>query len=314
MSSEPTNALLTCAGRKAYVLDALLRSPRAGRLLLTDANPQAEASARAGHFAHLPPASSPDYIAALLALCARERIDCVLPTNDLDLCALGAAHARLAAAGVALLGPVPDSVEIFGDKLRAAQWLEARGFATPETCELEKAEQAIERFGLPLVAKARCGQGSEGLSVCRTPEDLRRALPHAVLQPLVRGPEFNLDVLRGPRGVVSVVPKRKLEMFAGGTQRAETLDAPELVSLGVRLGDALGHLGSVDVDVILEADGPCVLDINPRLGGGFPFTALFCPRYVDALLEIGRGGSPAPFLGEYARGARAYREFRYALG
>jgi carbamoyl-phosphate synthase large subunit len=314
MNSERTHALLTCAGRKAYVLDALLRSPLAGTVLLTDANPLAEAAARREHFALLPAASAPDYVERLLALCARARIDCVLPTNDLDLAVLGAAGARMAGAGVRLLGPTASTVELLADKLLAARWLAERGFATPETCDAEKPEPLLGRFGLPLVAKARRGQGSEGLLVCHTREELRRVAPGSVLQPRALGPEFNLDILRGPAGVVSVVPKRKLEMFAGGTQRAESVDAPELVELGVRLGEALGHLGSVDVDVIVEAEGPSVLDVNPRLGGGFPFTALFCPRYVDALLEIGRGGSPRPFLGEYRRGLRAYREFRYALG
>jgi carbamoyl-phosphate synthase large subunit len=314
MSSERTHALLTCAGRKAYVLDALLRSPQAGRVWLADSNPLAEAAARHEHFVVLPAASAADYVERLLEICARERIDCVLPTNDLDLTVLGAAGARLARAGVRLLGPGAATVEALSDKLLAARWLAERGFATPETWSGEKADEALERHGLPLVAKARRGQGSEGLLVCHAPADLRRVAPGSVLQPRALGPEFNLDILRGPRGVVSVVPKRKLEMFAGGTQRAESVDAPELVELGVRLGEALGHLGSVDVDLMLEADGPSILDVNPRLGGGFPFTALFCPRYVDALLEIGRGGSPAPFLGEYRRGLRAFREFRYALG
>jgi carbamoyl-phosphate synthase large subunit len=314
MSCEPTHALLTCAGRKGYVLDALLRSPRAGTILIGDSNPQAEASARHHHFRVLPPAGSAGYVDAIAWLCERARLHCVLPTNDLDLLALVGARDRLAASGARLLGPAPETAALLADKLATAAWLAERGFPTPQTFPADKAEHAAERFGWPLVAKARRGQGSEGLLICRGPADLARLLPDSVLQPLALGPEFNLDILRGPQGVVSVVPKRKLEMFAGGTQRAEAADSPELIELGVRLGEALGHLGSIDVDVILEADGPTVLDVNPRLGGGFPFTAMFCPAYVDALLEIGRGASPRPFLGEYRRDVRGYREFRYALG
>jgi carbamoyl-phosphate synthase large subunit len=302
MSSERTHALLTCAGRKGYVLDALLRSPRAGSVLI------------GGHFMLLPGADSAGYVDAIAWLCASAGLHCVLPTNDLDLIVLAAARDRLAAAGVRLLGPAPETAATLADKLQTSLWLEERGFHTPATLAAEKAEMAVERFGWPLIAKARRGQGSEGLLVCRGPADLARLAPDSVLQPLAAGPEFNLDILRGPDGVVSVVPKRKLAMFAGGTQQAESADLPELIELGVRLGNALGHLGSIDVDVIAEADGPAVIDVNPRLGGGFPFTAIFCPAYVDALLEIGRGGSPRPFLGEYRRGVRGFREFRYALG
>ena len=61
-----------------------------------------------------------------------------------------------------------------------------------------------------------------------------------------------------------------------------------------RLGDAIGHLGPIDVDVMLTGDGPVVLDINARTGGGFPFTASFCPQYVDAILQIALGGSHGP--------------------
>ena len=39
------------------------------------------------------------------------------------------------------------------------------------------------------------------------------------------------------------------------------------------MGDSLRHVGNLDVDVMQRANGDyCVLELNPRFGGGFPFS------------------------------------------
>ena len=42
--------------------------------------------------------------------------------------------------------------------------------------------------------------------------------------------------------------------------------------IGATIGKALGHIGNLDCDV-LERDGEYyVLELNPRFGGGYPFS------------------------------------------
>ncbi|MFH1465755.1 MAG: ATP-grasp domain-containing protein [Pseudomonadota bacterium] len=291
----------------------LARSAGAPRIIPVDADPICSVRQHSADFVQVPPIEPPaTYVEALLGICREAGARAVIPTNDLDLLVLARARDRFATHGVRVMGAPPEVVEVLGDKLEAASWLEQHGFLTPRTVGLESAAELIERVGFPLVTKARWGQGSAGLAIIEGREQLGRLPATAVLQPYLRGPEYNLDILRDPRaGVVAVVPKLKVAMYDGTTQLARTVDRPDLVALGVALGEAVGHIGGIDVDLVLSDQGWFIIDVNPRIGGGLPTTAAACPAYVDALLAICAGVPVEPFLGGYRRAVEVRRDVYY---
>jgi len=107
-----------------------------------------------------------------------------------------------------------------------------------------------------------------------------------------------------------VVVKRKLAMRDGSTDKAISVRDETLEALGTQLGHALELEGSADVDLFVTDSGPVVIDVNPRVGGGFPFTAQICPSYVDGLLMIALRQSPG-HVASYAGGIEIHRETRY---
>jgi carbamoyl-phosphate synthase large subunit len=311
-SSDRCNALLTFAGRKSYVYRILAGSSRAGRIVTVDADPNATVRWVADEFFTVPPADDAGYVDALLDLCEHDSIDCVIPLNDLDLALLAAARPRFEQRRIRVLGASEELATVFADKLAASAWLAARGFDTPATEVAPAPGASMRELRLPVVAKHRFGQASQGLRRCHTATDLARVDDGSVVQQWLTGEEYNLDILCDGAGqVLSVVPKLKLAIRDGSTDKARSVDDAALLALGGRLGAAIGHLGSIDVDVMVVDGRTYVLDINARLGGGFPFTAQFCPRYVDALLAVGRGDTPPPFMGEYRVGAVAMRDTVY---
>ena len=43
--------------------------------------------------------------------------------------------------------------------------------------------------------------------------------------------------------------------------------------MGKKIGQNLHHIGNLDVDIMQRANGDyCVLELNPRFGGGYPFS------------------------------------------
>lgn len=311
MSSEPgeLSILLTFAGRKAYLADLLRRSPRATRVLAVDADETATVRWTADGFAVVPPVSEEDaYVEALCAFCRDHAVDAVAGLNDMDLLVLAKRRSEIEAAGARVLGAEEATLEALQDKLAVGHWLEERGFRYPET-----SLPAVARCPKPpFVIKQRFGQGSQGLRACRSPVDPKTLGDDMIIQRLLEGDEFHLDILRAEDGEVkAVVPKLKLAMADGSTDKARSVDAPELLDLGRRLGEAVGHVGSIDVDVMVSEGVAYVLDVNARLGGGLPFTAVVCPRFVDALLDIAGGGTPAAFMGEYRQGVDVHRTWRY---
>ncbi|NWN81512.1 MAG: hypothetical protein HLX48_00750 [Halomonas sp.] len=89
-------------------------------------------------------------------------------------------------------------------------------------------------------------------------------------------------------------------MRAGETDKAVTV-APELFQETVaKISSVLPHRGNLDCD-FLERDGKFyLLEINPRFGGGYPFTHLAGANHVKMLLD------------DYQE--RALGEYSYAVG
>jgi carbamoyl-phosphate synthase large subunit len=126
--------------------------------------------------------------------------------------------------------------------------------------------------------------------------------------------EFHLDVLVSGRGaLVALVAKRKLLMKWGSTDKAVSVSDPSFVAVGEALASAGAFVGSIDVDLIRTPAGLVVIDVNPRLGGGFPFSALIQPAYVDLLLAVARGEEPEPRLGDYPDGVVGHRDFVFRV-
>ena len=93
---------------------------------------------------------------------------------------------------------------------------------------------------------------------------------------------------------MAVMARRKLAMRAGNTDRAITVSHPRLERIGRLTGEQLQHFGSVDCDVIVRDDECYVLDINPRLGGGYPFSHMAGANLPAALIAWARGEEPDP--------------------
>lgn len=94
-----------------------------------------------------------------------------------------------------------------------------------------------------------------------------------LIQEVIKGPEYGLDIVNDLDGKYrGVSVKQKLAMRSGETDKAITVDNADIREIGATIGKALGHIGNLDCDV-LERDGEYyVLELNPRFGGGYPFS------------------------------------------
>lgn len=307
------NILFTCAGRRTYLLKYFKEQLGGeGKIVATDMQLSAPALSVADIKIQVPAVYDTTYIDKTLQICEDNAIDALISLNDLELPILAKNRERFKAIGVKLIVADADVIDICFDKYRTYQYLKSLGLDTPATyVNLKKASKAIEDgiLQFPLVLKPRWGSGSIGIEFVNSMEEmvevytlLLKKVKKSILataslgddfiliQQKIEGQEYGMDVMNdldGNNRGVSV--KKKLAMRAGETDKAQTVDNPIIRTIGRTLGENLRHIGNLDVD-IFEKDGKYyVLELNPRFGGGFPFSYEAGVNFPGAIIEWLKG-------------------------
>jgi carbamoyl-phosphate synthase large subunit len=119
-----------------------------------------------------------------------------------------------------------------------------------------------------------------------------------MIQEILIGPEYGYDLFGDADfKPISVYCKEKLAMRAGETDKAISTADPKLIEFGRSLLESMKLLGPADVDVILTDDGPKLLEINPRFGGGYPCAHLAGADFCKKIIAMRKGESLNPDIG-----------------
>ena len=135
-----------------------------------------------------------------------------------------------------------------------------------------------------------------------------------LVQAFVAGDEYSLDLVCDLSGrYVTTLAKQKLGLRAGDTDSAVTVSDPALTDLGRDLCRALGPVGVADCDVFVGAEGPTVLELNPRFGNAYPFAHVAGADLPAAVVAWARGDLPEPGWLRAEPGVTAARYSRLML-
>lgn len=292
------NILFTCAGRRNYLINYFKEAlAGSGKVFAADMSLTAPALADADVPVKVPAIYSEEYIPTLLNLVKQHKIDAIISLNDLELPILSAAKDDLKQLGAKVIISDEASIDLAFDKWKTIEFLQGLGLAFPKTyLTLAEAEAAIVKgeLGFPLVVKPRWGSASVGIDFPESLEELKLAydlqslrlkrtilaeaskadIDRAILiQEKLPGKEYGMDVLNDFEGNhFGTYVREKLAMRSGETDKAISIIDERFNELGKKLGEALKHIGNMDCDVF-EKDGELyVLEMNPRFGGGYPFS------------------------------------------
>lgn len=304
-----TNILLTCAGRRKYLVDYFKQElGERGKVIGADMTASAPALAGCDGYHLVPAVDAPNYIETLLAICKSERINAVISLNDLELPVLAKAKERFAELGTKVVVSDERAINVCGDKFETCKFAQSISVPAPKTYLSPEATIDALRLNViayPLIVKPRWGSASIGLYVVNTDSELKEAFANCqrvladsflsklatdsdivLIQEFITGPEYGVDIFNDLKGVNrGVVLKKKLAMRAGETDKAVTVHSDRLYAYAKAIGDALGHIGNLDCD-FLERDGEFyLLEMNSRFGGGYPFSHEAGANLVKALLQ-----------------------------
>ncbi|MCY3795447.1 MAG: ATP-grasp domain-containing protein, partial [Gammaproteobacteria bacterium] len=219
--------------------------------------------------------------------------DCVHP--GYGFLAENAPFATLCAAqGLAFVGPRPEALALFGDKVRAralARSLDipvVPGSGEPLT-SAQAAVEVAEAIGYPVMLKATAGGGGRGMRVVDSADDMAAAFdrcqgeaqaafgdPSLFVEKLVRRPRhIEVQILADSDGSVVHLHERDCSVQLRNQKVIETAPAPgldealrqRLLSDAIRLAEGADYLnaGTVEFLVAPEVGEHYFIECNPRI-------------------------------------------------
>ncbi len=302
MSAQPGfNVLLTSAGRRVSLLRGFQRALSGlgvqGKVIATDLRRTAPAMHVADASELVPRVTSAGYIDALRDVCRRHGVKLVVPLIDTELHLLAPHREAFAADGIEVLVSSTEVTQLCLDKRNTREFFERIGVATPRLFDAGKL-LADPDAKYPFFLKPADGSSSVGATRIDSREELAFHSKHtrnAIVQELITGDEYTLDVLAGFDGRTRcVVPRLRMETRAGEISKGVTVKDAALMEAGRRVVDALGGArGCITVQCFYTAGRPPVfIEINPRFGGGFPLAAAAGADYPRWILEWLLGREP----------------------
>ncbi|MFD7561499.1 ATP-grasp domain-containing protein, partial [Streptomyces sp. NPDC059835] len=238
----------------------------------------------------------------------REEIAGVTTTSDFYV----PAAARIA-QWLGLPGNPPDAVAVCRDKAALRERLRAEGVRQPRYALVREpagAAEAVARTGLPCVVKPADDSGSTNVLLCADESEVRaqiekilaidtnvRGMPTArtvLVEEYLDGPEYSVEMFGGDGQAVCVGITAKSvtegphfvehrHLFPAPLPAATAQQITETVTAAL---DATGiRLGATHTEVKLTADGPTLIEINPRPAGGMIPELIRLATGVDLLGE-----------------------------
>jgi biotin carboxylase len=286
-----------------------------------DGNPHAPglAVADTGEVAEI---TDPDEV---FRVAAHHRVDGIYPAAEWGVEAAAAAAARLG-----LPGPSPDAAMRTRNKLALRQAQARAGQPTPGfrgACTAEEAEQATGEIGFPVIVKPVDGNASKGVRRVDAREDLPAAFADAItktprnmvlIEAFMDGDEYNVDgiVFEGRYVLGGITAKERSAppyRFDKGIYMPPVISDATCKAVSDTVAQCLRAIGyetgTTHAEVIMTSEGPRIVEIAGRPGGGRIPTALIPLTYgVDYMADsIGAalGGAPHQTR-RYQRGAALF--------
>lgn len=334
MTATAINILLTAVGRRAYLVDYFKEALRGtgGKVYATNSLPETPGLMVADAFEIVPNSTDPGYVDRLVLLCKRWKISLLFSLHDWDAPVIARSKDRFLNVGtVPVMGDL-SLLTICLDKYATVKTMEQIGVSVPwSTLSLEQAVGRMRKHPGAMIVKPRWGQGSIGLfKVCSVREliwafnlsrgismrfaascpEIDCSLPQVVVQQCIIGEEYGCDIVNGLDGLYRrAFVKRKLGMRAGETDAAESVDMPTIAIAAEKIGRWSHHLGCMDSDWIVGVDGnPYLIELNPRFGGGYPFTHLSGANVVKACVDWFNAADDWSWCENYRTGVKIAKE------
>ncbi len=215
------------------------------------------------------------YLQALRDIVGEHGIKAILVTPDAELDLLPVVRDEfLEELDCWIMINRPAEMRRFHDKWWAYRWFAAHALPTPPTARADhhaEFEAFLAEVSFPVVVKPRRGGGSRHLFVAKDRNELDRLwriVPRPIVQPCIgtEREEFTAGTFRTlDNEIHCIVLQRRLKF--GMTYKARVVRDPQLEDFCANVIRNTNLEGVNNIQFRRTADGPVILEINPRFSG-----------------------------------------------
>ncbi len=278
--------LLTNIGRRTYLIDYLIELKKKYnkiKIFVSDSNVNAAGMNWGKNIMAIKTPQTKDtkkYLMKIKKVCNQYKINLIIPVSDRDLSLLSLHAKYFKKIKTKLIISSYKVIKICNNKLLTHEFCKKININTPG---IRKHNSDSGYLLKPIY-----GSGSKNIIhkigiLKKTKINYKKFF----YQKKISGQEYGLDILNDFGGkYISCCIKKKLLMRSGETDQAEIVFNNELVNLAKKISKHLNHIGNLDCDVIRSKNKKIfVIDLNPRFGGGYPFTHKYGYNYLKYMIE-----------------------------
>ena len=337
---ENIRVLVTGVGGRSVgnqILHALLLREKDYIITAVDADPFSFGLYEVDRRFIIPRAYDRRYIEAMISLIRSEGIQVVLPGTEAELFVLSQNRGLIEATGSILLAARSEVIGLCANKVRLAEWLNARGFGIPRMASVSEWRNLARETGFPLVGKpVENTGGSRNVVLLKDETEILKYLDESsgtevFFQEYIADSEgeFTVGVCMARDGKVidSIVLRRKLIGLSLGAKRTIAgkdytistgysqgyiINHPRIRSLCEQLASALHISGPLNIQCRVIHGEVKVFEVHPRFSGTTSIRADVGFNEPDILIRNFLGGEIFERI-NYQINVAAIRAFRSCI-
>jgi carbamoyl-phosphate synthase large subunit len=281
------------------VLKSLRASGRAFHIVGIDMEPLSAGFSLVDRYYHTPRTTDPEFSSSLKAIANKEGLEAVYvcSPSELEFFASHRDEFERESGFSVFVNPL-EVIRIGSDKLSTADFLRESGFPFPGTVlakDAEGVERLISRHGFPLIVKPRVGFSSRHIFLANSLQEIQAAstlVSDLIVQQYLPdvNSEYTAATLSGPDKKVRALIILRRDLIQGTSYRTELIEDENLDREVVRIVEALGAVGSCNLQFRLLDGVAHVFEINPRFSGTAGIRYLYGFNDAEMIFDLLRLG------------------------
>ncbi len=296
------NVLITAASRRV----ALVRNFRmalekiGGRVITVDFNTFSPALYFGHNHYTVPLVDDPAYLDKIEKIMHKEKISLLVPTIDNELLLWATNRDYFQRKGIVIAVSQPETIVTCNDKYKTYKAFKDLEIPFPRTY---LPEELTYNMNFPLFIKPRDGRGSLYSFVVKSKRELDFFLdyvPKPIVQEYLTGKEFTVDAYFDSSGeLISFIPRYRLVIRAGVSDRGKTFRNDKLKELILQLGKKIPFFGPINIQGKIFRNEIKFFEVNPRFSGGIQLSTVAGKNFAEYLIREVAGEKLTPELDQY---------------